>query len=799
MFFIGLQAMLSHWRKNPLQWVTLVFGVAFATALWTGIQAINSEARASYDRAEQQISIAQFDQIQKKDKSSIPHEEFILLRRAGWMVSPIIRKEFPDAPDIEFLGVDPVSYPGFNLAAPEASGVPLESIDANIAFANTATLARLKTHGGFEIRELSTVPDGVVVTDLANVVSIRTEKTHYSALLVSNFTPKWQRPLAEVAKDLILINRAEFATDLGRLTDSFHLNLTAFGLLAFAVGIFIVYGAVGLAFEQRRPVVRTLRALGYPLKKLLWVIATELMVFAIFAGAIGVLLGYFLAAALLPDVSSALGGLYGADVPNTLRIRSEWWMTGMAIAVLGTAIAAASSFFKLAKMPLLSATKNRSWSQFTQRSGIQLACVGALLWVVAICLYVFGSGLITGFAILGGLLIGAAFMLPLFLLGLLTVALRCSRDHLVRWFWADTRQQLSGLSLALMALMLAMATNIGVSTMVNSFRDTFTGWLDQRMSSEMYLRFEDPEMARRTVSYLEGRVDAMLPIIQAKSSIRGELIDLYGIVDHATYRENWGMLDQSETMWDDIANGIGIAVNEQVARKADIKLGDSIEANSKQFTVVAIYGDYGNPIGQAIIGMPAFTAMFPNVTADRFGVRLKPDAIPVLMTDLKTDLGLTDDNMIDQSSIKQSSINIFEQTFAVTAALNVLTLAVAGFAILMSLLTLSAMRLPQMAPAWAMGLTRAKLGRYELLRALSLAGVTCVVAIPLGLALSWVLLSVVNVEAFGWQIPMFLFPATYAKLVLLSLAAAVIAALWPSWVLSRTPPERLLKVFSNEK
>ena len=51
------------------------------------------------------------------------------------------------------------------------------------------------------------------------------------------------------------------------------------------------------------------------------------------------------------------------------------------------------------------------------------------------------------------------------------------------------------------------------------------------------------------------------------------------------------------------------------------------------------------------------------------------------------------------------------RAIAVTAALNVLTLAVAGFAILMSLLTLAAIRLPQLAPVWAMGLTRGALAR----------------------------------------------------------------------------------------
>ena len=57
---------------------------------------------------------------------------------------------------------------------------------------------------------------------------------------------------------------AEQGSDVARLTDSFHLNLTAFGLLSFAVGLFIVHGAIGLAFEQRRVMVRTLRRLGCP-------------------------------------------------------------------------------------------------------------------------------------------------------------------------------------------------------------------------------------------------------------------------------------------------------------------------------------------------------------------------------------------------------------------------------------------------------------------------------------------------------------------------------------------------------
>jgi putative ABC transport system permease protein len=61
------------------------------------------------------------------------------------------------------------------------------------------------------------------------------------------------------------------------------------------------------------------------------------------------------------------------------------------------------------------------------------------------------------------------------------------------------------------------------------------------------------------------------------------------------------------------------------------------------------------------------------------------------------------------------------------------------------------------------------------------------------------LLAVVNVEAFGWRLPMYLFPLDYLRLGGLALLAACLAALWPAIQLSRTPPARLLGVFSNER
>ena len=58
-----------------------------------------------------------------------------------------------------------------------------------------------------------------------------------------------------------------------------------------------------------------------------------------------------------------------------------------------------------------------------------------------------------------------------------------------------------------------------------------------------------------------------------------------------------------------------------------------------------------------------------------------------------------------------------------------------------------------------------------------LATLTGALALPLGLALAWSLLAIVNVEAFGWRLPMYLFPLDYLRLGMLTLLAAAIAAI----------------------
>lgn len=789
----AFRALLSHWGRNPLQLFTLLAGLALATGLWSGVQAINAEARASYDAAANSIDEGRYDRLVSRDGGPFAQDIYVSLRRAGWQVSPMVTG---DLEGVRLVGLDALTAPGG--MGPVSLGGDMD-IGAFLmggvqVFANAATAPRLD---GVEVLIADDLADGTAATDIGTAQDLLGQAGLIDSLLVLPDQPGNLPALAQVAPDLTL-QAAQGGTDIAGLTDSFHLNLTAFGLLSFAVGIFIVHGAIGLAFEQRRGMVRTLRALGLPLRHLIGLMLAELLVFALIAGMIGVALGYAIAALLLPDVAATLRGLYGADVSGNLQLRPIWWLSGLGIALAGTLIAGGSALWSIAKMPLLAAAQPRALAMAAGRRARWQLIVALVLLTIAAVLVFTADGLVAGFVMLGALLVGAAFALPPVLNAVLAAASARAKSVTAQWFWADSRQQLPGLSLALMALMLAIAANIGVSTMVSSFRLTFTGFLDQRLASELYVTTENATQTDALITYAATRDIVVLPIQSADIQVAGQPTEVFGTRDHATYRDNWQFLQSTPGAWDATFAGQAVVINEQLARRGGLGLGDPVQIGILSLPVAGVYGDYGNPIGQTVLAEDAFATEFPEVVARQFGLRV-PGDIGDFVTDLTEATGIGLGQTIDQAGIKAVSLAIFERTFTVTTALNILTLAVAGFAILMSLLTLAAMRVPQLAPAWAMGMTRAGLGRLELLRAVMLALLTAVLALPLGLALAWVLLAVVNVAAFGWRLPMYLFPLEYARLGGFALLAAVLAAGWPAWRLARTPPGDLLKVFANER
>ena len=791
MTYACLTAILSHWRHNPLQLFALVAGLAISTALWSGVQAINSEARSSYDSAAAVINDSDYDQLIPKSGHSIPQDIYVKLRRSGWLVTPIIEGQLRNT---KVIGID-------SLTAPSGPGVsPLAEMPSDlrfgsraILFANAETAEALKDIA--EVLVNPAIAPGVALGDVG-IVQKLLNRNDLSRLLVLKDQPFEQISLANVAPEVIMQSYRQ-DTDMTQLTNSFHLNLTAFGLLSFLVGSFIVYSTVGLAFERRRGMIRTLRSLGVPLRFLIKVMIVEMFTFALVGAVLGILLGYFIAALLLPDVAATLSGLYGAQISGTLHLRPEWWTSGLAICLLGSAAAFIGRIFNIWRMPILTSAKPRAWATISNTRLFWFGTASFVLLGIALLLILLGNGLSTAFLILACLFVGAALGLPpLISLTLSFIQLRAS-SQIFAWFWADTRHQLPGLSLALMALLLAVSANIGVATMVSSFRLTFIDFLDQRLAPELFIEVDNAAKSSALETYLVEKQIEVLPLFILKQKIANQPSLLFGVRVSQTYRDNWQFLNAVPNAWDLVASGSGVVVNEQLARRAGLGVGDYVTIEQDfSLLITAVVGDYGNPKGQVIASEHVIKKLKPDIYAAQFGVRSSD--VTSLRQQITKDLDIPNSSMINQAEIKAMSMEVFERTFIVTSALNILTLSIASFALLMSLLTLADIRIPQLAPLWSLGLTRRQLGWLELVRCFALTVLVFVFALPLGLALAWVLLNIVNVEAFGWRLPMYLFPEEYIKLAFYAFMAGSLAAAWPAIKLMRTPASSLLKVFSNE-
>jgi putative ABC transport system permease protein len=813
-----LAVLLSHWRRHPMQLATLLIGLISATALWSGVQALNQQARTSYDRAAATFGGTRTATLAGPNGGTFPQKLFVDLRRAGWPVSPVLEGRIQiGGQSFRLLGIEPVTIPAEVGNAPAIGKAGLQSFmtPPGEMLVAPETLSDLNLPEGATplssdgtllppLRVQTQLVPGVLVVDIGIAQRLLKMPDQVSRLLVGK-TKTRRGPLESVVGDKLHLVEPDAESDLERLTDSFHLNLTAFGMLSFVVGLFIVNSAIGLAFEQRLPMLRTLRACGVSARMLNTVLVVELVSLALVAGLVGLVCGYLIAASLLPDVAASLRGLYGAQIPGQLTLRGEWWIAGVIISVVGALAAAATSLMKAIRLPVLAAAQPYAWQQAQHRWLIFQGTLALGVLAAAAFFLWYGDSLVSGFAVLAGLLLGAALGLPTILAGVLSLGQRSAHRAVAVWFWADGRQQLSGMSLALMALLLALSVNVGVGTMVETFSRTFIGWLDGRLAADVYLIAPDDNKAAEIKAWLRQRpeVQAILQSGRAETQINGAPVEILGLSDHATYRDHWPLLQSTANAWSRLVPGDAGFISEQLARRLKVGIGDLVEVPAPggnwTLEVVGIYADYGNPKGQINVNIAALSRHFPGLPLTRLALRVAPAEVPTLISSLESRFRLDGRNLVDQATLKAESTRIFNRTFAVTAALNAFTLGVAGVALLTSLLTLGNSRLPQLAPLWAIGMTRRRLAAIELLKTMSVALITTLLALPLGLLVAWCLIAVVNVKAFGWRLPFHVFPLQLLELLGVAMVASLLAALIPVLKLARMQPANLVKIFADER
>jgi hypothetical protein len=93
----------------------------------------------------------------------------------------------------------------------------------------------------------------------------------------------------------------------------------------------------------------------------------------------------------------------------------------------------------------------------------------------------------------------------------------------------------------------------------------------------------------------------------------------------------------------------------------------------------------------------------------------------------------------------------------------------------------------------ALGLTVAEMRRLTLWETGLLGASAGLLALPTGYVLAWILIFIINQRSFGWTLQMHVNPAPFVQAFLLAVSAALLAAIYPAWRISRMQAAEALR------
>ena len=764
---------LSHYQRHPGQLVGLLLILVCAAMLWSGVRSLTGSAENAVARS--QAALEPLLRIVREDGAALGVGDFVQLRRLGLCASPRMTVTFsqPDAPAV--IGIDPFSagclrqYSGQGQNGGEDAALASKLVaefDRSILLGSAKDLLRwqqLAILGSGSVQQ--EVAEGLPRGELLSDISVAAALSRYGHSRLEIFLPAEELdrlPLPAGYRSQV----EQYGVEPDPLVNAFLLSLDALGALALLVAALLVRSVYRFALEQRRRSLEILHRLGVPDTRLRLALIAEVLLVALVGGTLGMWLGGQLASAMAEGFEGTLRGMFRIDSLTMTGPTPATWL-GMVL-ILVVVVAWACADLLLLRVGRQGRAEVKTWRWLGASVLVALSLVALLitdkLWLV------FLSAL--------GCLIGAGVLLPEILNRLLARAERHSREPLLEWSLSEMRALCSLLQLPLTALAFAIATAIGVHAMVTGFETTFGRWLDQRLQGDLYLdpgRQVDAGQWQERLQRLPG-VSSVLPMIRGRGLLDGSAVDVFAVDPTSPLLQEWPFLASVPDHWSAVGKH-GVMINEQLARRRSLAVGDAVKVQvggqQQSRIVVGIYADYGRPEGEVMLPVSAITNALPgNYTAFVLDVtapgesnwREWPEQFH----------WLAESRLRDQSGLKQAANAAFDRTFQMTRMLNTLTLLLAGTALALMGLVIFRMRQSSYTLLHVYGVQRRKLRRRLIAHSVLVTGLLGLLAIPLGIFLGWVLVARVNPVAFGWALPLHLYPGFW---LLVWVACLVIGAL----------------------
>ncbi|HYL80957.1 MAG TPA: ABC transporter permease, partial [Candidatus Acidoferrum sp.] len=236
-----------------------------------------------------------------------------------------------------------------------------------------------------------------------------------------------------------------------------------------------------------------------------------------------------------------------------------------------------------------------------------------------------------------------------------------------------------------------------------------------------------------------------------------------------------------------------LIVSETFAERYHFKEGDEVTLHppgrTLRLRIAGVYYDYTTEGGLAVMDRALFERLWHDAWLNSIAIYVSPGIDPrSVRQEILRRLGPREDLVLfTNRDLKVRILEIFDQTFAITYALEIIALVVAALSVLNTLLASVLERTREIGILRSVGFTRGGVMRTILCEATFMGVLANLLGALTGLGLSLILIYVINKQSFGWTIQ-FSFPAVLiGEYALLTLAASRAAGSFPAWCASRLP------------
>lgn len=622
----------------------------------------------------------------------------------------------------------------------------------------------------------------------------------------------WESRLRAALPAGVLLNAqgAETAANR-RMLAAFRWNLRILSYIALIVGAFLIYSALSVSVVRRRPEIGTMRALGASRNAVLIAFVAEAAAFGTLGSLLALPLGRVLAAGAVRMLSTTVNALYVSSRPGPMTITAASVALALVVGIGVSCLSALAPAREASEVPPTEAMAQgrRDDEVRVERKrdamiALGLALCGAMaaqapeidgkpmMGYLAALLFVAAAALVTPLVVHAAMAAGSGALRRL--LGM--EGLLASRS-----LGGSLRR--TSVLVAALATAVAMMTSVGI--MVGSFRETVLTWMQTELPADLYLRpaswaggdqhpTMSPEIAER-IAQVPG-VEAVRRMRAYDIQYQGLPATLAGVDPNPPGEaENLRFLsgDHGTDPMRELAAGNFAVVSEPFANKHHVKAGMSITLplgeQKVTFRVLGVFYNYGDEAGLILVNWNHLLRYLPDPAPSNLAVYLAPGAeLAQTRTAVQKAIGTSNVLAFSNREIRRQGMRVFDQTFAITYALEAISILVAVGGIAGSLVSIVIDRRREFGVLRFLGATGRQIRRLILVEAGLIGILASAIGLALGVVLSLVLVFVINKQSFGWTIQFHWPVAVLAWSMAIVYGATVLAGLYPARLAVRMNP-----------